>query len=89
MRQKLAGKKVAVFIDDAQSLGLEVLEQIRLISNLETTREKLIQIVLVGEPGLMTTLNSHELRQMDSVFRSAMRSGPCPRPRRPPTSSTA
>ena len=64
MRQKLAGKKVAVFIDDAQSLGLEVLEQIRLISNLETTREKLIQIVLVGEPGLMTTLNSHELRQM-------------------------
>jgi general secretion pathway protein A len=41
-----------------------VLEQIRLISNLETTREKLIQIVLVGEPGLMTKLNSHELRQM-------------------------
>ena len=64
MRQKLAGRKVAVFIDDAQSLGLEVLEQIRLISNLETTREKLIQIVLVGEPGLMTKLNSHELRQM-------------------------
>jgi len=64
MRQKLAGKKVAVFIDDAQSLGLEVLEQIRLISNLETTREKLIHIVLVGEPGLMAKLNSHELRQM-------------------------
>ena len=53
-----------MFIDDAQSLGLEVLEQIRLISNLETTREKLIQIVLVGEPGLMAKLNSHELRQM-------------------------
>jgi general secretion pathway protein A len=64
MRQKLAGKKVAVFIDDAHSLGLEVLEQIRLISNLETTREKLIQIVLIGEPGLMSKLNSHELRQM-------------------------
>ena len=65
MRQKLAGKKVVVFIDDAQSMGLEVLEQDeRLISNLETTREKLIQIVLVGEPGLMTKLNSHELRQM-------------------------
>jgi cell division septation protein DedD len=43
---------------------LEVLEQIRLISNLETTREKLILIALVGEPGLMTKLNSHELRQM-------------------------
>ncbi len=64
MRQKLAGKKVVVLIDDAQRLGLDVLEQIRLISNLETTREKLIQIVLVGEPGLMTRLNSHELRQM-------------------------
>jgi general secretion pathway protein A len=64
MRQKLAGRKVAVFIDDAHSLGLEVLEQIRLISNLETTREKLIQIVLIGEPGLMSKLNSHELRQM-------------------------
>ena len=76
MRQKLAGRKVAVFIDDAQSLGLEVLEQIRLISNLETTREKLIQIVLVGEPGLMTKLNSHELRQMGQRVSVSYEIGP-------------
>jgi general secretion pathway protein A len=41
-----------------------VLEQVRLISNLETTREKLIQIVLIGEPALMQVLNSVQLRQM-------------------------
>jgi general secretion pathway protein A len=76
MRQKPAGRKVAVFIDDAQSLGLEVLEQIRLISNLETTREKLIQIVLVGEPGLMTKLNSHELRQMGQRVSVSYEIGP-------------
>ena len=64
MRQRVAGRKVAVFIDDAQTLSAEVLEQVRLISNLETTREKLIQIVLIGEPELMQLLNSHKLRQM-------------------------
>jgi len=64
MRERIAGRKVVVFIDDAQILAPEVLEQIRLISNLETTREKLIQIVLIGEPALMQLLNSHQLRQM-------------------------
>jgi len=64
MRQRLAGRKVAVFIDDAQTLTPEVLEQVRLISNLETTRDKLIQIVLIGEPELMKMLDSRELRQM-------------------------
>lgn len=64
MRQRVAGRKVALFIDDAQTLSAEVLEQVRLVSNLETTREKLIQIVLIGEPELMQLLNSHRLRQM-------------------------
>lgn len=64
MQQRLAGRKVVVFIDDAQALGPEVLEQVRLISNLETTRDKLIQIVLIGEPELMELLGSRELRQM-------------------------
>ena len=43
MQQRVAGRKVMVFIDDAQMLPVEVLEQVRLISNLETTRDKLIQ----------------------------------------------
>jgi general secretion pathway protein A len=64
MRRKMSGGKAAVFIDDAHALAPEVLEQIRLISNLETTREKLIQLVLIGEPGLLAILNSHALRQM-------------------------
>ncbi len=64
MQERIAGRKVLVFIDDAQILPPAVLEQIRLISNLETTRDKLIQIVLVGEPELMQLLNSHQLRQM-------------------------
>jgi general secretion pathway protein A len=64
MQQRLTGRKVAVFIDDAQTLAPEVLEQVRLISNLETTRDKLIQIVLIGEPELMKMLDSRELRQI-------------------------
>jgi general secretion pathway protein A len=64
MQQRVAGRNVAVFIDDAQTLAPAVLEQVRLISNLETTRDKLIQLVLIGEPELMKMLNSRELRQM-------------------------
>lgn len=64
MQQRVAGRKVVVFIDDAQALAPEVLEQVRLISNLETTRDKLIQMVLIGEPELMKLLGSRELRQM-------------------------
>lgn len=64
MRQRVSGRKVVLFIDDAQLLSPEVLEQVRLISNLETTRDKLIQIVLIGALELMQMLNSHQLRQM-------------------------
>jgi general secretion pathway protein A len=64
IQQRLGGRRVTVFIDDAQVLSPEVLEQVRLLSNLETTRDKLIQIVLIGEPELMRLLDSHALRQM-------------------------
>ncbi len=64
MRRKVAGGRAVVVIDDAQTLSATVLEQIRLISNLETTREKLIHLVLIGEPGLLDILDSHALRQM-------------------------
>ncbi len=64
MQQRVAGRKAVLFIDDAQTLPAEVLEQVRLISNLETTRDKLVQIVLIGEPGLLELLDSRELRQM-------------------------
>jgi general secretion pathway protein A len=64
IQKKLEGKKVAVFIDDAHMLNSEVLEQVRLISNLETSKDKLLQLVLIGEPRLSEMLNSNELRQI-------------------------
>lgn len=54
-----------LIIDEAQNLPLQVLEQIRILSNLETDKEKLLQIVLVGQLNLSTLLRSPEMRQLD------------------------
>ena len=54
-----------LIIDEAQNLPLSVLEQIRILSNLETDKEKLLQIILVGQLNLETLLRSPELRQLD------------------------
>lgn len=54
-----------LIIDEAQNLPVPVLEQIRILSNLETDKEKLLQIVLVGQLNLQTMLRSPELRQLD------------------------
>ena len=62
--QKSAGRRVVLFIDEAQNLSQPVLEQIRLISNLETDKEKLIQIILVGQPELRSILERQSLRQL-------------------------
>ena len=62
--KKAAGGKVILLIDEAQNLSKEVLEQIRLLSNLETTKDKLLQIILVGQPELGEMLDSYELRQL-------------------------
>jgi general secretion pathway protein A len=58
------GRRTVVIIDEAQNLSFESLEQIRLLTNLETTSEKLLQIILVGQPELRTLLNRPELRQL-------------------------
>jgi general secretion pathway protein A len=59
-------KAVAVLIiDEAQNLPLQVLEQVRILSNLETDKEKLLQIILVGQLNLQALLRSPELRQLD------------------------
>ena len=63
--KKAQGKNVILIIDEAQNLTTEVLEQLRLLSNLETSRDKLLQIILVGQPELGEKLDSHELRQLD------------------------
>jgi len=64
MKKKEEGRKVVLIIDEAQNLNKDVLEQLRLLSNLETTTSKLIQIILVGQPELGEMLDSHELRQL-------------------------
>ena len=64
IRQKTQRKKVILLIDEAQNLSRNILEQLRLLSNLETSREKLLQIILVGQPELSDILDSHELRQL-------------------------
>jgi len=60
-----AGRNAVVFIDEAQNLPRSTLEQIRMLSNLETEQEKLIQIVLVGQPELQEILASPTLRQIN------------------------
>jgi general secretion pathway protein A len=62
--QKAKGKNTILLIDEAQNLTNEVLEQLRLLSNFETTKHKLLQIFLVGQPELKEKLNSYELRQL-------------------------
>jgi general secretion pathway protein A len=64
LEENRAGRTVVLVIDEAQNLAVEVLEQVRLISNLETDSDKLIQIVLVGQPELKLLLARSELRQL-------------------------
>ncbi|MCK5828996.1 MAG: peptidoglycan-binding protein [Methylococcales bacterium] len=59
------GKKTIVLIDEAQNLSADVLEQIRLLTNLETTKTKLLQIILLGQPELKKILDKPELRQLN------------------------
>jgi general secretion pathway protein A len=58
------GEIVAVIVDEAQSLSLELLEEIRLLANIETATEKLLPLVLAGQPELAARLNRSELRQL-------------------------
>ncbi len=64
LEQNRQGNNVTIIVDEAQNLSFAVLEQIRMLSNLETEKEKLLQIVLVGQPELKTKLASKRLRQL-------------------------
>jgi general secretion pathway protein A len=59
-----AGREIVLIIDEAQNLSFEVFEQVRLLSNLETDKQKLLQIVLMGQPELKDKLAAEELRQL-------------------------
>ncbi len=64
IEQARAGGNVAVIIDEAQNLDVDVLESIRMLSNLETEQEKLLQIILVGQPELNEILKMPKLEQL-------------------------
>jgi general secretion pathway protein A len=58
------GKRIVLVVDEAQYLSVEVLEQVRLLTNLETETQKLLQIILIGQPELRELLGRTELRQL-------------------------
>jgi len=62
--KKKQGKRIILIIDEAQNLPVETLEELRILSNLETEKEKLIQFVLAGQPELNVKLSSNNLRQL-------------------------
>lgn len=65
LKAKAAGKIVALVVDEAHKLNQAVLEEVRLLSNMELPEQKLIQIVLAGQPELTEVLNRPELRQLN------------------------
>jgi general secretion pathway protein A len=64
LTSRAAGKNIVLVIDEAQNLSRDVLEQIRMVSNLETDTEKLFQIVLIGQSELNELLDQEDLRQL-------------------------
>jgi general secretion pathway protein A len=71
-----AGRKTVLIIDEAQSLAAEVLEQLRLLTNLETDDRKLLQIVLLGQPELRIILGRPEMRQLAQRITARYHLGP-------------
>src|SRR5262249_7554819 len=64
LERRQAGQNTALILDEAHNLDASTLEDVRLLSNFETTTEKLLQIVLVGQPELKAKLDLPELRQL-------------------------
>jgi general secretion pathway protein A len=64
LKAHAAGRRVVLIVDEAQNLSTDVLEQIRLLTNLETAKQKLLQIILVGQPELRDLLARSDLRQL-------------------------
>lgn len=64
LKRHTEGKQVVIFVEEAQGMPIETLEEIRLLSNLETKQDKLLQIVLFGQPELDENLNQNKIRQL-------------------------
>jgi general secretion pathway protein A len=75
-----AGRRVVVIVDEAQNLSADVLEQVRLLTNLETPTQKLLQIILIGQPELRELLQRVELRQLAQRITGRYHLAPLTRP---------
>jgi general secretion pathway protein A len=69
IEQYAAGRKVLLIVDEAQNLSMRVLEEIRLLSGVETTKEKVLRIILAGQPELSEKLDAPELVQLTQRIR--------------------
>src|SRR5579864_762476 len=69
VEQYAAGRKVLLIVDEAQNLSMRVLEEVRMLSGVETTKEKVLRIILAGQPELNDKLNSPELVQLTQRVR--------------------
>ncbi|MBS0396210.1 MAG: AAA family ATPase, partial [Proteobacteria bacterium] len=74
------GRRVVVIVDEAQQLSADVLEQVRLLTNLETATQKLLQIILVGQPELREVLARNDLRQLAQRITGRYHLDPLERP---------
>jgi type II secretory pathway predicted ATPase ExeA len=73
-----AGKQVVIFIEEAQGMPIATLEEIRLLSNLETKKDKLLQMVLFGQPELDDNLNQPNIRQLRERITHSFHLAPMP-----------
>jgi type II secretory pathway predicted ATPase ExeA len=73
------GKKVVLIVDEAQNLSTKVLEEVRMISGIETHKEKVLRIILAGQPELKETLDSPKLKQLVQRVRLRFHIGPLDR----------
>ncbi len=78
-----AGERAVLIVDEAQNLSPQMLEEIRLLTNLETSTEKLLQIVLAGQPELEQKLNQPQLRQLRQRITLRAKDAPAHRRRDP------
>ena len=79
IEQYAAGKRVLLIVDEAQNLSRNVLEEIRLLSGIETRKEKVLRIILAGQPELRDTVESDSLKQLMQRVRLRLHLGPLDR----------
>ena len=76
LERHAAGKQVVMFVEESQTMPLATLEEIRLLSNLETAHSKLLQIVLFGQPELEENLRQPQIRQLRERITHSFRLSP-------------